>query len=156
MRAGTADGFLMGLRCAWSMRLRHTVAVQLPFTPVVAENIANLEGFRSFSPQTAILVVTAFSGRRISGIFLLNHFCRKVMCGKLAVCLTADSNTPPLPHRSPLPPGARAHDFSLWDCVALADAGVGCRCRWSCHSPLVAENIANLGFLFRRRRVQDL
>ena len=90
--AGTADGFLMGCVALADAGVG-AVAVGLPFTPVVAENIANLEGFHSFfAADGAGLVVNCLLRAGCGGfqVFFFNHFCRKVMRGKLAVCLTAD------------------------------------------------------------------
>ena len=90
--AGAADGFFMTAVSGADAAVG-TVAVGLPFTPVVAENIANLEGFRSFfAADGAGLVVNCLLRAGCGGfqVFFFNHFCRKVMRGKLAVCLTAD------------------------------------------------------------------
>ena len=90
--AGTADGFLMGC-VALADAAVDTVAVGLPFTPVVAENIANLEGFRSFfAADGAGLVVSRLfrAGRGGFQILFLRHFRRKVVRGKLTILLTAD------------------------------------------------------------------
>ena len=90
--AGTADGFLMGC-VALADAAVDTVAVGLPFTPVVAENIANLEGFRSFfAADGAGLVVNCLLRAGCGGfqVFFFRHFRRKVVRGKLTILLTAD------------------------------------------------------------------
>ena len=102
-----------------------TVAVGLPFTPVVAENIANLEGFRSFfAADGAGLVVNCLLRAGCGGfqVFFFNHFCRKVMRGKLAVCLTADrADRLCLTGRR----AAGAADGFFMTAVSGADAAVG-------------------------------
>ena len=90
--AGTADGFLMSCVALADVAV-DTVSVGLPFAPVVAENVADLKGFRSlFAADCAGLVVNCLLRAGCGGfqVFFFNHFCRKVMRGKLAVCLTAD------------------------------------------------------------------
>ena len=102
-----------------------TVSVGLPFAPVVAENIANLEGFRSFfAADGAGLVVNCLLRAGCDGfqVFFFNHFCRKVMRGKLAVCLTADrADRLCLTGRRT----AGAADGFLMTAVSGADAAVG-------------------------------
>ena len=90
--AGTADGFLMGC-VALADAAVDTVAVGLPFTPVVAGNVADLKGFRSlFAADCAGLVVSCLfrAGRSGFQILFFRHFRRKVVRGKLTILLTAD------------------------------------------------------------------
>ena len=59
----------------------------------MAENIANLEGFRSFfAADGAGLVVNCLlrAGRGGFQVLFLRHFRRKVVRGKLTILLTAD------------------------------------------------------------------
>ena len=90
--AGAADGFLMGC-VALADAAVGTVAVGLPFAPVVAENVADLKGFRSlFAADGAGLVVSRLfcAGRGGFQILFFRHFRRKVVRGKLTIRLTAD------------------------------------------------------------------
>ena len=101
------------------------VSVGLPFAPVVAENIANLEGFRSFfAADCAGLVVNCLLRAGCGGfqVFFFNHFCRKVMRGKLTILLTADrADRLCLTGRRT----AGAADGFLMTAVSGADAAVG-------------------------------
>ena len=89
---GTVDGLLMAAVSGADAAMG-IVSVGLPFAPVVAENVADLKGFRSlFAADCAGLVVSRLfcAGRGGFQVLFLRHFRRKVMRGKLAVCLTAD------------------------------------------------------------------
>ena len=120
------------------------VAVGLPFTPVVAENVADLEGFRSlFTADGAGLVVNCLlrAGRGGFQVLFLRHFRRKVVRGKLTILLTANrADRLCLTGRRT----AGTADGFLMGCVALADAAVDPVAVGLPFTPVVAENIANL------------
>ena len=140
---GTVDGLLMAAVSGADTGMS-VVAVGLPFAPVVAGNVADLKGFRSlFAADCAGLVVSCLfcAGRGGFQVFFFNHFCRKVMRGKLAVCLTANrADRLCLTGRR----AAGTADGFLMGCVALADAAVDTVAVGLPFAPVVAENIANL------------
>ena len=89
---GTVDGLLMAAVSGADAAMG-IVSVGLPFAPVVAENVADLKGFRSlFAADCAGLVVSCLfrAGRGGFQILFLRHFRRKVVRGKLTILLTAD------------------------------------------------------------------
>ena len=89
---GTVDGLLMAAVSGADAAMG-IVSVGLPFAPVVAENVADLEGFRSlFAADCAGLVVSRLfrAGRGGFQILFFRHFRRKVVRGKLTILLTAN------------------------------------------------------------------
>ena len=101
------------------------VSVGLPFAPVVAENVADLKGFRSlFAADGAGLVVNCLLRAGCGGfqILFLRHFRRKVVRGKLTILLTADrADRLCLTGRR----AAGAADGFFMTAVSGADAAVG-------------------------------
>ena len=120
---GTVDGLLMAAVSGADAAMG-IVSVGLPFAPVVAENVADLKGFRSlFAADCAGLVVSRLfrAGRGGFQILFFRHFRRKVVRGKLTILLTADrADRFCLTGRR----AAGTSDGFLMGCVALTDAAV--------------------------------